>query len=200
MALVSLLNSKLIQFVVSQNIDGLFLKANIERRHIAELHGNFFLDECLQCKSRFIRCTPSPTMGQKVSSVGCLRASRPCRGMITDTILDWDQDLPAEELEYADKYSSRCDLAICLGTTLQIEPAGSMPLQAKKRTKTKDKGRLVIVNLQPTKFDNNADLIIHDYVDNVMDLLCKALNVTIIKYDKNCDPTKSSNPGTEWNR
>ncbi|CAG2119376.1 unnamed protein product, partial [Medioppia subpectinata] len=67
MALISLIKSKYVKFIVSQNIDGLFLRANLRRRHIGELHGNFFLDECTACNSRFIRSTPSPTMGCKVS-------------------------------------------------------------------------------------------------------------------------------------
>ena len=196
MALITLIKSKLIRFIVSQNIDGLFLRANIRRRNISELHGNYFLDECTQCRKRFIRSVPSQTMGQKVSEVGCLRRVRPCRGFLADTILDWDQDLPKDELKYADKYSRECDLAICLGTTLQIEPAGSQPLLAQKLKK----GRLVIVNLQPTKFDGRADLVIHDYVDNVMVLLCKALNITVVPYDPKTDPTKTSTPGTEWKR
>jgi len=136
-------------------------------------------------------------MGLKVSSVVCQRKSRPCRGMICDTILDWDQDLPRDEIRYADKYSRQCDLAICLGTTLQIEPAGSLPLLSKKI----NNGRLVIVNLQPTKFDNKADLVIHDYVDNVIMFLCKHFNIKVEKYDSSTDPTKSlSSVVQEWRR
>ena len=39
------------------------------------------------------------------------------------------------------------DLALCLGTTLQILPAGKLPLLAKK-----NKGHVVVCNLQPTKY------------------------------------------------
>lgn len=38
------------------------------------------------------------------------------------------------------------DLSITLGTSLQIRPSGNLPLTTKRRG-----GRLVIVNLQPTK-------------------------------------------------
>lgn len=196
MALISLLNAKLIRFVISQNIDGLFLRANIRRRQIAELHGNFYLDQCTHCKSRFIRSTPSPTMGQKVSSNQCPRKTKPCPGLTRDTICDWDQDLPKDELRLANRLSRQSDLSICLGTSLQIEPAASMPLLAKKI----NQGRLVIVNLQPTRFDRKADLVIHDTVDNVMTLLCQALSITIRKYNKSRDPTNESKPGKEWRR
>ncbi|XP_054160307.1 NAD-dependent protein deacylase sirtuin-6-like [Oppia nitens] len=196
MALISLIKAKSIRFIISQNIDGLFLRTNIRRRQIAELHGNFFLDECTHCNSRFIRSTPSHTMALKVSDRQCLRSSRPCRGYLRDTILDWEDELPKNELKWADKYSRESDLSICLGTTLQIEPVGSMPFLSKKL----NSGRVVIINLQPTKFDTKADLVIHDYVDNVMILLCKQLNIQIDSYDPTVDPIINKPEGTEWRR
>ena len=43
--------------------------------------------------------------------------------------------------------SAMADLSICLGTTLQIVPSGTLPLKTKESG-----GKLVIINLQPTKF------------------------------------------------
>lgn len=200
MALLSLINANRIQYIVSQNVDGLFLKTGIPRKYISELHGNFFLSECNHCAARFIRNTASKTMCLRVDpspEATCKRKGRPCRGQLRDTILDWEDELPYQESDLAEKYSRRADLSIALGTTLQIQPAGKLPFLAKKRPN----GKSVIVNLQSTKFDEKANLIIHEKVDNVMTLLCKELSVEIQSYDPQRDPTKCNpNLTTEWIR
>ena len=60
------------------------------------------------------------------------------------------------------------------------------------------KGRLVIINLQPTKHDKKADLIIRCYVDKVMHKLFSILGLgDIPPYDPCCDPTRGD-PNLEW--
>lgn len=68
----------------------------------------------------------------------------------------------------------KADLSLCLGTSLQIIPSGNLPLAAKRNN-----GKLVIVNLQPTKHDRKADLRINGYVDDVILQLCQHLNIDI---------------------
>ena len=59
--------------------------------------------------------------------------------------------------------------SIVIGSTLQIIPAGNMPTYVKKT----GKGRLVIINLQATKHDKKADLIIRNYADDIFQTLLK---------------------------
>ncbi|XP_076370386.1 sirtuin 6 isoform X3 [Tachypleus tridentatus] len=135
----------------------------------------------------FIRSQASMSVGQKCTDQPCpLRKpnGRVCRGKLYDTILDWEDELPEEDLGLADMHSRVADLSICLGTTLQIVPSGSLPLLTKKNG-----GRIVICNLQPTKYDQFADLIIHDYVDNLIENLAMHLGVTIPPYSTEQDPT-----------
>ncbi|XP_036874460.1 NAD-dependent protein deacylase sirtuin-6 isoform X3 [Manis javanica] len=99
-------------------------------------------------------------------------------GELRDTILDWEDALPDRDLTLADEASRNADLSITLGTSLQIRPSGNLPLATKRRG-----GRLVIVNLQPTKHDRHADLRIHGYVDEVMTRLMKHLGVEIPAWD-----------------
>ena len=171
----ALVDAKYVHYIISQNIDGLFLKTGIQRKHLAEVHGNFYLDECNLCFSRFIRNTPSTTMALKVSDVPCPRVERPCRGFLRDTVLDWEHELPVCELEPSEKHVKKSDLVICLGTTLQINPIGSLPFVGKKGPGVSRK--VVIVNLQKTRFDKKADLIIHEYLDKVCKQLCDLLDM-----------------------
>ncbi|KPP57714.1 NAD-dependent protein deacetylase sirtuin-6-like [Scleropages formosus] len=71
-------------------------------------------------------------------------------------------------------FPRRADLALTLGTSLQIRPSGNLPLATKRKG-----GKLVIVNLQPTKHDKHADLRIHGYVDEVMIQLTELLGLDI---------------------
>lgn len=54
------------------------------------------------------------------------------------------------------------DLALCLGTSLQIIPAANLPLRTVKAG-----GKLAIINLQATPKDKRADVVIHARVDEV---------------------------------
>ena len=54
-ALVALLNTGKLQYVVSQNVDGLHLRSGIPRSQLAELHGNCFAERCCRCKKEYIR-------------------------------------------------------------------------------------------------------------------------------------------------
>jgi len=59
------------------------------------------------------------------------------------------------------------------------------------------KGKLVIINLQPTKHDKKADLIIRCYADKVMEKVFAQLGHSVPDYDTVKDPTKSSEL-VEW--
>lgn len=174
MTIRSLALEGFVKYVISQNIDGLFMKTGLERKFISEVHGNFYLDECNHCSRRYVRSTPSPTMGLKVSDTRCPRPGRPCRGYLRDTILDWEDELPPIEFERAEIHSEKADLFICMGTTLQINPVGQMPF--KKRTV---RPKVVIINLQATKYDSKAELVIRSRVDNICKQLCLLLGITI---------------------
>ncbi|XP_068622552.1 NAD-dependent protein deacetylase Sirt6 [Battus philenor] len=177
MILKKLVECGKVQYIVSQNIDGLHLKSGLSRRYLSELHGNMFIDECSLCKRQFVRSCPVETVGKKCSGVPCASehsGGRPCRGRLFDGVLDWEHSLPENDLLMAEWHSSIADLSICLGTTLQIIPSGNLPLETVKYG-----GKLVICNLQPTKHDNKADLVINYYVDDILEKVMEILQLEI---------------------
>ncbi|ODM97706.1 NAD-dependent protein deacetylase Sirt6 [Orchesella cincta] len=188
MALSALIDSGHIKYIVSQNIDGLHLRSGLKRSSISELHGNMFVAQCSYCDRQFIQGSAVPTVGQKEMGLNCpwMKAGgRPCRGKLHDNILDWEHNLPDRDLEMADMHSTLSDLSISLGTTLQIVPAGNLPLRAKRNG-----GKVVIVNLQQTKHHKKADLVIHLQVDKVLQKLTSILDVRVPPYTPDIDPTR----------
>ncbi|XP_035301449.1 NAD-dependent protein deacetylase sirtuin-6 isoform X3 [Cricetulus griseus] len=166
MALVQLERSGFLSFLVSQNVDGLHVRSGFPRDKLAELHGNMFVEECPKCKTQYVRETVVGTMGLKATGRLCTVAK--ARGL---------------------RACRTADLSVTLGTSLQIRPSGNLPLATKRRG-----GRLVIVNLQPTKHDRQADLRIHGYVDDVMSRLMKHLGLEIPTWDGPCVLDKALPP------
>ncbi|KMZ04461.1 NAD-dependent protein deacetylase Sirt6 [Drosophila simulans] len=197
MAIIALIESGYVQYVISQNIDGLHLKSGLDRKYISELHGNIYIEQCKKCRRQFVSPTAVETVGQKSLQRACKSSmdskGRSCRyGILYDNVLDWEHDLPENDLEMGLMHSTVADLNIALGTTLQIVPSGDLPLKNLKRG-----GKFVICNLQPTKHDKKANLIVSSYVDVVLSKVCKLLGVEIPEYSEAADPTKQSKP-MEW--
>lgn len=188
-ALTALTRAQRLQFVISQNIDGLHLRSGLSRAHLAELHGNMFVDQCSVCQRQFVRAQPARTVGQKVDPERACPAPRPngrrCRGKLADFVLDWEAELPEADLDLSLAHSTLAQLSIVMGSTLQIIPAGNLPTFAPK---FHPEGKLVIINLQPTKHDKKAHLIIRGYVDEVMKLLMAELDLPVPDYEPTLDP------------
>ena len=98
-----------------------------------------------------------------------------------DNLLDWEDPLDDHELNIAEDNARRSDLVLALGTSLRIEPAGSIPLlckEARPREANHDEPILprhfVIINLQEGAKDAAADLIIRAKVDEVFYSLMKS--------------------------
>lgn len=56
---------------------------------------------------RYYRTVPVGSIGLKPTGKRCegTKSGRPCRGMLHDVCLDWEDPLPEEDLRAADKFS-----------------------------------------------------------------------------------------------
>lgn len=193
-AIIALINKGLIHHVTSTNVDGLFLRANINRRKISEVHGNFFVDKCSKCNEFFIRNRPSPTMCCQLTGDRCPK----CRSALSDSVLDWNGNLHQGIWRKAELASRQCDLAVCIGTSFLARHVNSLILQVKKASKKRHGRKLVIINIQDTEFDNRADILIKQRSDIAMRLLCNLLSIQVDPYDPESDPTKCLPDISPW--
>jgi mono-ADP-ribosyltransferase sirtuin 6 len=154
-ALTFLVQEKVVDFVVTQNVDGLHRRSGLSRNSHAVLHGCAFTENCERCKTEHFR--EYDVGGMSFQKTG--RSCEICQGDLHDTLLDWDDPLPQFDLERAERHCQNADLVITLGTSLRIHPAADLPLMAKK---------MVIVNLQETPVNAKAELVIREHVDKVM--------------------------------
>lgn len=169
-AILSLIEHDIVHHCITQNVDGLHQKSGVSRKNLNVLHGCIFTEKCEDCGEEYFRDFEIGGISFQKTGRKCSRKiekGNVCNGYLRDTLLDWDDDLPEEDWSEACEKCEDADLVIALGTSLRIEPAGSLPATAHK---------FVIVNLQETPKDKEANcaLIIRAKVDDVMtDLMSK---------------------------
>lgn len=165
-AITKLTSLGIVNFVVTQNVDGLHRRSGLPRSKQSVLHGCVFTEKCEKCQEEYFRDYDVQGVSFQKTGRKCLKKN--CEGDLRDTVLDWEDELPSQDYEDAQMKCSLSDLVICLGTSLRIEPAGSLPLRAEK---------FVIVNMQKTPYDGKADLVVRARVDDVMNDLMTRLGV-----------------------
>ena len=150
--------------IITQNIDNLHQISGVPEENVIELHGNTTFAKCLDCDLRYELNSIKKLFEQTNKPPYC----KNCSGIIKTATISFGQSMPKEEMLKAEKASLSCDLFIAIGSSLQVYPAASFPLVAKKNG-----SKLVILNREGTDLDKYADLVIHDEIG---EFLSKVLN------------------------
>ncbi len=145
--------------IITQNVDGLHHKAGNSEEKILELHGTAMHVACMQCHKRYDREKVQQRWrnGEKAPRCG------DCGGPLKPATISFGQSMPERETQESYQRSSACDLFIVIGSSLVVQPAASMPLVAKRNG-----AKLVIINRDPTSFDDTADMTIHGQAGPIM--------------------------------
>jgi NAD-dependent deacetylase len=138
--------------VITQNIDGLHFKAGNSEEKVIQLHGTAIFVSCLNCKKRYDRDEIQERIKKGQKAPRC----DDCGGLLKPATISFGQSMPERETQEAYQRSSFCDLFIVIGSSLVVQPAASMPLLAKRNG-----AKLVIINRDPTPYDDMADIVIH---------------------------------------
>ena len=139
--------------VVTQNIDGLHQKAGSKR--VYELHGSILRNYCSQCGKSY------PAEFVKNSN-GIPRCG--CGGIVKPDVVLYEEGLNDRTVEGALEAISQADLLLVAGTSLTVYPAAGFLRYYRGN-------RLVLINRDPTPYDDRADLVIHDSLGKVLSRL-----------------------------
>ncbi len=161
-AIVALEHSGRMDLLVTQNIDGLHTEAGSDPKLLVEIHGTERHVVCLACDNRL----PMRDVLERVRNGETDPPCECCGGMLKSATISFGQGLIAKDLERAETAAHTCDLLLAVGTTLSVFPiAAIVPLAASHGA------RIVIVNGEPTEFDDLADVVIRDSISSVLPLI-----------------------------
>jgi len=162
-ALVELERHGRLEALVTQNIDGLHQIAGSSPDRVIEVHGTMREVMCMSCSWR----GPMTAVLGRVSAGEADPACTRCGGILKSATISFGQPLVPDVIDRAMRAAARADLLLAVGTSLQVYPvAGMVPL-------AKSKGaQLVIVNAQPTPFDDLADEVLRQPIGEVLPALC----------------------------
>jgi NAD-dependent deacetylase len=158
-ALASLYHAGKIPALITQNIDNLHQSSGIAERDVVELHGNTTYAVCLDCAERY----ELSWVREKFEESGRHAPDCACGGHIKTATISFGQAMPSEAMQRAEVLTKSCDLFLAVGSSLVVWPAAGFPLMAKRNG-----AALVIVNREPTEFDDLADLVVRTDIGDVL--------------------------------
>ena len=139
--------------VVTQNIDGLHTLAG--SKNVLELHGSTYRNYC-------IKCGKFHSVDAIINSTGVPKCE--CGGIIKPDVVLYGEQLDGRTIQSAVKVIAECKLLIVAGTSLTVYPAAGFLDYFRGDS-------LVLINRDPTPYDNAADLIIREKVGKTLDFI-----------------------------
>ncbi|MGQ0632056.1 MAG: SIR2 family NAD-dependent protein deacylase [Sporichthyaceae bacterium] len=164
-ALVDLERAGKLRALLTQNIDGLHQRAGSDPGLVIELHGTLYGVECLTCAD-------ATTMVSALERVAAGEPDPPCLicgGILKAATISFGQSLRREVLAAAVDASAACEVFLAIGTSLQVHPAAALCELAVSRG-----ARLVVVNADPTPYDELASAVLRDPIGEILPALVGA--------------------------
>ncbi len=173
-ALAQLVSHGVIKSIVTQNIDGLDIKAGAGDVLI-EIHGNRSRLRCINCQS--IR---------DLNDFVPLFKPKPCEkcgGAVKFDAVMFGEPIPQEVMKRAQREFNRADCVLAIGTSATIRPASGLLWIAKHRTKGSrnnpdpqlSDARLIEINPNETKLSVICDVVIRAAAGSALPRLLEAI-------------------------
>jgi len=148
--------------VATQNIDGMHHEAGNSPDKIIEIHGTVATISCLSCQKQY----PKNEIITRLHSGVKVPYCDDCSGILKPDSISFGQAMPEHKMSQAIMYARECDLCIVLGSSLVVYPAASIPEYA-----IEGQAKVMVINRERTSLDGRADLVIHDSVSALAEMV-----------------------------
>ncbi len=139
-----------VKAVITQNIDGLHQLAG--NKNVIELHGSIHRNYCMECGSFY-------GLDKILDNESLPKCE--CGGLIKPDVVLYEEPLHESTIEKALWELRKADLLIVAGTSLLVNPAASLIYYFQGN-------HFVIINKANTPFDNKAQLVINEGLENIL--------------------------------
>ena len=162
-ALVRLSDDGRLHTLVTQNIDGLHVRAGSPSDDVVEIHGTVQRWECVDCGAR----GPMEDMLERVRAGDPDPACEVCGGITKSATILFGQSLVVADLARAERAAREADVLLVVGTSLTVYPIAGMVDTALHHDRP-----VLIVNAQPTGFDAAAAVVLRGSASSVLPAIC----------------------------
>ena len=153
--------------LITQNIDGLHKLAGISDEKLVELHGTDRLVTCLKCGKRYEPVDVYEDLREEFTAPICGE----CGGYLKSANVSFGQSMPVEAMQRAQAWSERAEIFMVIGSSLQVQPAASFPVIAKRSG-----ALLAIINRDETPLDDLADFVYNGAIGEFFEKLNSQLS------------------------
>ncbi|QKW37129.1 NAD-dependent deacetylase [Actinomadura sp. NAK00032] len=161
-ALADLEKTKAVR-ILTQNVDGLHQKAGSTPRKVLELHGTLATTSCTRCRAT---SATADVLARGEDDPACPA----CGGVLQPSIVLFGQYLDSDTLSLAGNIARASEVFIAIGSSLTVDPAARLCAIAAECG-----ARLIIVNRDPTPYDDLADEVIRTPIAEAVPALCAEL-------------------------
>ncbi|MEU4645037.1 SIR2 family NAD-dependent protein deacylase [Micromonospora sp. NPDC049460] len=152
--------------LLTQNVDGLHQKAGSSPRKVLELHGTMREVVCTGCR---MRAPSEQTLARVAAGDGDPRCTD-CGNILKLAVVLFGERLDPVTVSHAERIAANSQLMLAVGSSLQVEPVASLCSVAVNAG-----SRLIIVNRDPTPYDDLAVEVIRESIGTALPRICAAL-------------------------
>jgi NAD-dependent deacetylase len=181
-ALAELEKMDIIKAVITQNIDELHQKAG--SIIVYEVHGNINRFDCFGCKASYSKEQVMKKMKKEKNYPPLCDV---CSAPLKPSVKLFGESLPTFEIYQSQALAQKADVMLIAGSSLEVAPVCDLPLYT-----LREKGKLIIVNDQPTHLDERAAVVIRHKTGTILPLIVEQIKLLKESSDNQDQESQSS--------